>query len=670
MFLNAILVAGVTALSIPLIIHLLHRSRYRVVRWGAMHLLAFRERHQKRRLEIQHLLLLLIRCAIPALIALCMARPVMTGVRSLLGAAKTSTVIALDNSDSMNVGNTFTQAREFAQKIVDRLPRGSEAAVVLMGGRPAPLLDQPTFDTSRVSYELSRQQAGFGAANVPVSLDLAAGILKKMHEAHREMIVISDFQRTSWSNTNAPAMPPAATFVHLGREEKNNVSVESLDLSRSLIGVGQKLQVRAHLRNHGDAVYRDLRVYFRVDGVERAASQISLGASEAGQVLFTHAFDAPGSHVIAVTVDVADALNSDNTFLASVPVEDCLPVLLVDGAPSNEPLRGATDFLEIALAPSPASLVATRTSNQADNVASNRVVVLANVAQLSDEHVRSLTEFVRRGGGLLIFPGNRINTVWWNSRGKALLPVPFTALSDDPTSISVQHFEHPALELFNDPRNGDLSAAGIQHWFKFAEAPTNTFVLARLATGDPFLVEKRLGDGSIICASVPADAEWSNLPTRPFYLPLMQQLVTYLASKATPPRNVEIGQSLVAVVPDDKPVELTDPAGERHRLKPESRLVRYDDTRRPGLYTLDTPIHFVVNTARSESDLEQLTPPQIESFAKTFGANVVTSWDEYRQLDQRRRYGREFWRPLLWLVIALIFVELWLEQKLGRSRAK
>jgi hypothetical protein len=88
------------------------------------------------------------------------------------------------------------------------------------------------------------------------------------------------------------------------------------------------------------------------------------------------------------------------------------------------------------------------------------------------------------------------------------------------------------------------------------------------------------------------------------------------------------------------------------------------------LYTLDTPIHFVVNTARSESDLEQLTPPQIESFAKTFGANVVTSWDEYRQLDQRRRYGREFWRPLLWLVIALIFVELWLEQKLGRSRAK
>jgi hypothetical protein len=48
-------------------------------------------------------------------------------------------------------------------------------------------------------------------------------------------------------------------------------------------------------------------------------------------------------------------------------------------------------------------------------------------------------------------------------------------------------------------------------------------LMARLDTGDPFLVEKKFGEGRIIECAVPCDAEWTNLPARPFYLPLMQQ---------------------------------------------------------------------------------------------------------------------------------------------------
>ena len=46
-FLNIILLGGLTAASIPLIIHLLHRSRFRVVKWGAMHLLDPLQRTQR-----------------------------------------------------------------------------------------------------------------------------------------------------------------------------------------------------------------------------------------------------------------------------------------------------------------------------------------------------------------------------------------------------------------------------------------------------------------------------------------------------------------------------------------------------------------------------------------------------------------------------------------------
>ncbi|MEI8064530.1 MAG: BatA domain-containing protein, partial [Verrucomicrobiota bacterium] len=83
-FLNLILLGGAAAASIPLIIHLLHKSRFKVVNWAAMHLLDPRHRTQKRRIQIEHWLLLLVRCLIPVVLALLMARPVLTGLQALL----------------------------------------------------------------------------------------------------------------------------------------------------------------------------------------------------------------------------------------------------------------------------------------------------------------------------------------------------------------------------------------------------------------------------------------------------------------------------------------------------------------------------------------------------------------------------------------------------------
>jgi hypothetical protein len=735
-FLNAILLFGIAAAAIPLIIHLLHRSRFRVVKWAAMQFLEIHQRTQRRRIRIEQLLLLLIRCLIPAVLAFLMARPVLTGLRALLGAAKTSTVVLLDNSYSMDIGtknqNTFTAAREAATQLIRHLGRGSEVAVVLMGGVPAPLLDEPTFNTDRAARELAALQTGYGSANVPAALDLGLGLLGKMHEVQRELVVVSDFQRISWLARDdverarladlLKKLPitPSVTFMHIGREDRNNVSVQSLDFSRMLLGVGQRFQVRANLKNHGDAAYSDLRVYFRVDGTERAAAQLALGPNEAGQVLFTHTFETAGSHVIEVNADAPDALKSDNALLASVPVVEKLPVLIINGKPGREPLEGETDFLEIALRPfqnakgNLTDLIATRVIEphqiDASALKDMRVAVLANVAQLQEHQLKALEAFVKAGGGLLVFPGSRVDTAWWNrafaAEGRGLLPCPLASLeggleeTSAHSTILMQHFEHPALQLFNDPRNGDLSTANVRLWYKLTPAvfqglekqagsvsnawknsASNAppFVLARLSTGDPFLVERGYGEGSVVLCSVPCSAEWSNLPMRPCYLPLWQQLVTYLAAKFDPPRNVEIGRPLVAVLPaalGGKQVELSDPAGRKVKLDVTAgggrALAHYADTRRPGLYILALPdqtlIHFVVNATRAESDLAQLTADEIANAAKPFDATLVRSWDEYRQLEQRRRYGRDFWRPLLWTLLGLILAELWLQQRIGRIK--
>jgi hypothetical protein len=100
-FLTPILLAGAAAFLIPLIIHLLNRRRIIHVQWGAMHLLHEVLKQKKRRSQIEQWLLLLTRIAIPIVLALCLARPVLNALRQLPGFGKSSLIVLLDDSFSM-----------------------------------------------------------------------------------------------------------------------------------------------------------------------------------------------------------------------------------------------------------------------------------------------------------------------------------------------------------------------------------------------------------------------------------------------------------------------------------------------------------------------------------------------------------------------------------------
>ena len=100
-FLNIAMLGGLAAGAIPLIIHLFHKSRFKVVKWGAMHLLSAVLRTNQKRLKLEQWILLAIRCAIPLLLALMMARPMWQGAAWLLGERPTATAVLLDNSYSM-----------------------------------------------------------------------------------------------------------------------------------------------------------------------------------------------------------------------------------------------------------------------------------------------------------------------------------------------------------------------------------------------------------------------------------------------------------------------------------------------------------------------------------------------------------------------------------------
>lgn len=785
-FLNGILALGAVAALVPLIIHLFNRSRFKIVAWGAIHLLESVLRKNRRQVELEQIILLIIRCIIPILLAFALARMVVTewgpflnriilplvalgflvmvallprarvlwgtlcacvmlyilgaetgiipnpnsqdSVRALSGDVPSSTVILLDDSFSMNAKDGFTQARTLSSSLLNDLGKGSEASVIRMGGSAAPLFAKPTSENDTLAQRINLLKAQGDRIPLLDSLDEALGAIHSGKNPKKEIILLSDFRKSDWENLDLAALAsfkermkeetiqPVITIIDLGEDKNQNVSVEEIELSATSVGIGQTIKIRANLRNWGDNVYQgDLVARLFIDGADTHTDEalLSLPAKESTQVLFTHHFKKAGSHTIGIDLSVADDLHQDNRRSASINVIDRLGVLLVDGDPSQEWLRGETDFIKLALTPFfeaeekkeletkdliEAQVVSATNFDPVQNLKGQSLVVLANVSKLSEESTKAIETFVTEGGGLWVCAGDQMDLDWYNQAlgpvGTGLLPL--TILSDKRksttesirTHIVSSFFEHPALSLFNDPRNGSLADAEIRNWIQLDESQAklekNITVLARLETGDPLIVEKKIGEGVVLFLGTSIDTDWTNLPARSCYLPLAQQLASYLADQVTPPRNLLSGSAITHYLPENQAGEnfqLTLPNGQIRTLTANKRgkkaLIEFTNTRLPGIYKLKSGnnevVHFAVGASSSESRLERLSKEEITE--KTIGlAETVDIIDgtnnnplaAYRKLDSERKFGRETWKILLVAVLGLILLEIILQRNFGK----
>src|SRR5580693_3308440 len=98
MFLNALLLYGTALGSVPIIIHLLNKRRFKPIQWAAMEFLLAAIQKNARRLQLRDIVLMLLRALAVIFLALALSRPAVSA-RGIPGSgSKTGAVILLDNS--------------------------------------------------------------------------------------------------------------------------------------------------------------------------------------------------------------------------------------------------------------------------------------------------------------------------------------------------------------------------------------------------------------------------------------------------------------------------------------------------------------------------------------------------------------------------------------------
>src|SRR4051794_26706722 len=292
-FLNPILLFGVAAVSVPIIIHLLNRRKFQKVVWAAMRFLRLSVEQNQRRMQIEDMILLALRCLLLALLALALARPAfLSNSRDVFGQSKVTGVIVLDNSYSMGVNDgtktRFEKAREAALQAVDSMPAGSATAVLLGSDIVTGLVPEPTFDFNLARKVIREAPLSDHGSDLLPAIEKAIDVLRGRLAIRKEIYLITDGQAVGWSQLSEiqsafeKTKSEITTHIILTSEhEDQNLGVSDLRLASGLSPVKQPLRFEVKVTNFGKQETRGVRVGLAVDD-EPASDEFTIDALPPG----------------------------------------------------------------------------------------------------------------------------------------------------------------------------------------------------------------------------------------------------------------------------------------------------------------------------------------------------------------------------------------------------
>ncbi|MFO0891048.1 MAG: BatA domain-containing protein [Isosphaeraceae bacterium] len=717
-FANPGLLAGMAAASIPIILHLLNRRKYRETRWAAMQFLLAAIRRNRRRIRVEQWLLLALRTLLIALVVAAMAKPFLESFGNVITGRRTHRVLVLDGSMSMGYttggGTRFEQAKRLASQLVKDSRQGDTISVITMGEPPRVVIGDPLPNLAEVQKEIGDLSQTHGATDLQATFEAIDRVLDVSTIPQKEILFLTDLQQASWNRPNAAgrdgldrvvakleARRPRSIVIDLaGASRGENRAVTDLQVDTPAVTAGMTAPIRAFLRNFGPSPAQGIAVRLTVDGRLGPEQSVDLPVAEDVPVVFNHQFTVPGDHVVEVSID-ADPLPLDDRRRLVVPVRESLNVLLVDGHFKSEPFEAETDYLAQALAPSegsPGQPAMIRAEVVAESQFSRRelhrydAVVLCNVAQVSQSEVSSLEDYLRQGGGLVIFGGDQVVTDNYNrllfADGKGLLPASLGEAVGDAAKkqaafgLNPMGYRHPLVSEFRgepDPVTAGLTRALTWRYHKLIVPPgTPAKVAIAFDNGDPAVVETPRHRGRVILIATSADAGWTSWPLHNSYPPVMQQLILHAAAGRLAEYNIRVGQPFDRTFPATgaaSPVSILTPKGQTvaARLSGDggTSQLHFEQTDLSGTYQvrigppLAIETDFAANPDPLESDPAKLDQSGLERRLPGWNFTYLTNWRELTRSAVSVGRRGELQRPLLIGALCVLLLESFLAWRFG-----
>ena len=707
-------------MSVPIIIHLLQRRRFRKVQFSAMEFLERALRRTRRRVLLEDLLLLLLRTLAVLFLILALAQPSSEGLPLALGREARAELIILDASLSMGFHNddqsTYERALGVAGKRLGELDAGLDdrAAIIRAGLTTDRIASGNPDEVQAALRELERPDSVRGdlsgallAATRTVS-DLA------MEAGQVRVSILTDLQANLWNSDSgivAPleelvALGCSIDLVDCGLQPRDNVAVTALELSAARLVSGDSCEATVVLRNFG-GLPQDVLATLLIDDTPVASRRFSLSAQEQRDWNVPLSPVEVGSRAVEVRLE-HDQLVADDSRAAILTVDDGLRVVLVGEEASSTQTPGVFDALQRYLelgeqAPLRPHAVPVLQLGEAE-LAEAALLVLADPGTIPARIVRAIVPFVTKGGGLLIAVGPQTGQAELQQLLDALTAAGVSvgetvSKQGNPARVGITSAQHPALRFFTDQRWQPLLTEVPHYSYRPIAVDPRVAAPAQIALhflgssesvdSGAALVSWDSGFGHVALLAAAPHGTWNRMEEVPGgTLPLLYDLLFSLAPQPGYPTSFAVGSNL-AVTLDFPPTdtELLNPDGNRHTSVAKDTVLSegrhsldlMEAVPQPGIWHLnthlllpdgmETPLHlrFAVVPPEKESDLRAASAEELRTFLPE-SVHLGHPGDLESSETLNDHMPRDLMRTLLFLVLACLIVETLLATMLDRRR--
>jgi len=649
---------ALSALAIPLLLHLFYFRRYKTVYFSNLRFLREVREETSVRNRLRNLLILLARMLAIAMLVMAFAQPVLP-LRERIEAGRRSVSVFVDNSYSMqSFGeelSLFDQARRKSREIL--LGYGPDDRFQLLGHELSAGQNQWI---SRDDALQRLEEWDYTPSVKPLSV--VRGRQQQAFQGEdgiREAWLVSDFQASIMDLTPADTQLQINLLPVRGVQERN-VSIDTAWFESPVITLNQTVSLFYQIRNYSSDEVDNVRTSVDLDGQERPEGTVDLQPNATLTDTVQLTVMGTGWHTVAIRISDYP-VNFDDTYYLSYYVEESVNILVVNDQVAN-PRIGAV------FAQNPYFRVEETTVGQIayDRLPEYQLVILYQPQAISSGLASALAQYENEGGNVLFVPSASGDINSYNAFLQGVGARSFGPWRD--TDRSVGRINTEAF-LFRDvfrqhranmrlPKvTGSYTASGI--------GTSGESLLAFRDGGDLATFYPR-GKGSLCVLHAPLDESRNDLTSQPeIFVPMLYKLSIYRSDAR--PVAYTIGQDELIRV--DVPTTVT---GEGLRLQGPAEFIPGVSRQSTGLlldvsgqvttagfYTLgDGQSSLAVlafNLDRKESDL---AVADLEIFRDHPALRV---WDENEEADlseliRTGRQGRPLWR---WcIVLALVFLGL------------
>jgi len=654
---------ALSALLIPVIIHLFNFRRYKKIIFSDIRFLQQVNQETKSGKQLKKYLILASRLLAFIFLVFAFAQPILLNKNQVIVDGRKSTSIIIDNSYSMNLSGSEGQLLEAAKnraRAIVNASGNSDRFNLITSDMNAPLLHfagkQATLENiDKIKISATSKQLR--------DLQELQNRLLKTAEGNKTAFLISDFQKhNSIIGRKYLDSGIRQTWIKIPEAGHDNLSIDTCFLLSPILQVNQNITLVAQVSNYTANEIEGNTMELLIDGKPKgiATYNIKPFSSEKQNINFT--LEKGGNHLCELRL-AGDNIPIDDQLFFSLNITDNFKVTNISDKDEK--------YVEAVFFDNPGYTYKKELSGSVDfnGFRSNALIVLQGVGNINSGFINELRKFINNGGTVLIFPAANLPFGGLQTLGTSFgfnLSEQAIAANLKVSSIDLEHpvFQHV---FEKKPKNPDLPS--VSKYYQM-QVP-NGISLMKLSNGNSFLHDIPLAKGHLLICASALLPEYTNFQNHALFVPIL--LKSAMLSNYRKQLYFDCG--LIQPIYTGLPYESESGlylSKDKNTFIPEVINMDGDlfistngEIQEPGHYGLkdkksdSTFIDLSFNINRGESDTRTLSDDEFEKMAEVLQIETFKGSPEKLASEfTKNQKGISLWKWCIIFVLIFLLIEI------------